>query len=232
MDTRRAGEHNRVERVDPCDIGAPDPAVPSNVPSDDLRIAWRRVPNPHLPPLRTADCSVAGGRSVSEELLMRRSIVFAALVAGLLLSAAPAAFAGGVTHHVSAGGPDACASFGQKPGCDANWSLVADQYADGRVTGQYTDRSKRLGGFHAVIDCLVVVGNEAWVSGVITSGTFEGQALTGLQVTTRVRDNGISAEDPADQISFSWWGEGFSTPCTDLADYPLFDAPQGQVTVR
>jgi hypothetical protein len=28
------------------------------------------------------------------------------------------------------------------------------------------------GGFHATIDCLEIEGNEAWVSGVITTGIF------------------------------------------------------------
>ena len=156
----------------------------------------------------------------------------------LVLVLGPTALATGpVVHHVSAGGPDACTFFGfTHPGCDGNFSLVANEYADGSVSGQYTDRFARGDGFHAVIDCLSVVGNDAWVSGVITSGIFtdpdtgEVFDLTGLPVATMVRDNGTSANDTADQISFSFLGD--PTPCTEQVAYPLFDAPEGQVRVR
>ena len=160
--------------------------------------------------------------------------ISSALTIVLALVLATTASAGGrVAHRVSAGGPDACIAFGfEHPGCDANFSLVGIVYADGSMSGQYTDRFANGNGFHAVIDCVSVVGNEAWVSGVITSGTFDGVDLTGLPVWTRVRDNGTSANDPADQISFSVIGEGFAVPCTDHPDYPLFDTPQGQVVIK
>jgi hypothetical protein len=146
-----------------------------------------------------------------------------------LMLATAAAATGPVLHRVTAGGPDACEALGLKPGCDGNFSLVATEYADGSVKGQYTDRFANGNGFHAVIDCVSVVGNEAWVSGVIISGSFDGFDLTGLPVAARLADNGTSANDPADQISFSIIGD--PTPCTDHAPYDLFDLPQGQVRV-
>jgi len=167
--------------------------------------------------------------------------ISSALALVLALVLATTASAGGpVVHHVSVGGPDAClALFGAThPGCDGNFSLTAKISADGSMSGQYTDRFARGDGFHAVIDCVSVVGNEAWVSGVITHGRFtdpdtgEVFDLTGLPVATRVRDNGTTANDPADQISFSWIGEGFALPCTDQPPYDLLDAPEGQVVVR
>ena len=54
--------------------------------------------------------------------------------------------------------------------------------------------------------------------------------LTGLPVATRVRDNGTSAKDPADQISYSFLGD--PRPCTDHFDYVLFKAPEGQVVIK
>ena len=153
-----------------------------------------------------------------------------------LASFSPAmTLAGGpVVHHVSAGGPDICVAMGLKPGCDANYSLTANQYADGSVTGEYSDRW-RAGvepgdGMHAVINCLSVVGNEAWISGVITRGTVNGVDLAGVPASTRVRDNGAAVNDPADEISFTFYGD--HTPCTDHPDYPLFAVPQGQVVVK
>jgi hypothetical protein len=179
---------------------------------------------------------------------MKRSVVNLKLVVGMssalmmavvlaLMLTTIASAKSPILHRVSVGSPDACIAFGAAhPGCDGNFSLNAIQYADGSVSGQYTDRFARGDGFHAVIDCLSVVGNDAWVSGVITSGIFtdpdtgEVFDLTGLPVATRVRDNGTSANDPADQISFSIIGDPI--PCTDQVDFPLFDTPQGQVTVR
>ena len=105
------------------------------------------------------------------------------------------------------------------------------------MSGQYTDRFANGDGFHAVIDCLVVDGDRAWVSGVITSGrvtdpdTGEMFDLAGLDVWTFAVDNGTSANDPVNHISFSFIG--FEIPCTDATELevPLLDAPEGQVTM-
>ena len=170
-----------------------------------------------------------------QTLASLRALLFVfALIAALApaLMLAGAASAGGpITHHVSAGGPDVCEAFGLQPGCDGNFSLVAHVNAVGSMSGQYTDRWPNGDGFHAVITCVSVIGNDAWVSGVITSGTFDGEDLTGLAISTRVRDNGSSANDPPDQISLSFGGRQ-SRICTDHYPYPLFDAPQGQVVVK
>src|SRR5512133_1604093 len=123
-----------------------------------------------------------------------RALSSIAVAFTLVLTSAAARAQGGV-HHVSVGGHD------QDPtgNTDANFSLVANQFSDGSVTGEYTDQfGQGQGGFHAQINCLFVNGNEAWVSGFITSGTFGGVDLTGLPVITRVQDNGKSANDPPD----------------------------------
>ncbi|HET9157796.1 MAG TPA: hypothetical protein VFN91_14080, partial [Myxococcaceae bacterium] len=83
---------------------------------------------------------------------------------------------------------------------------------------------------HAQIDCLVVDGNEAWVSGIITSGTFNGADLTGLSVVARIQDNGKSANDPPDAISASFIA--IAPVCTDRPNLPLNPMTDGQVTVR
>jgi hypothetical protein len=134
-----------------------------------------------------------------------------------------------VVHQVSAGGPDACSGLGAHPGCDGNYSLVATEYADGSASGQYTDRFGKIGGIRGVVDCLVVVGHDAWISGWILSGRFEDQDLAGLPFSTRVRDNGASRNEPPDQISSSHTGD--ETACTDTAPWDLVDTPQGQVVV-
>lgn len=182
-------------------------------------------------------CSRREVRTVKRPIV---SVVVVSLVAAAVaLILTTMAFATGpVVHRVSVGSPDACLALvgDPRPGCDGNFSLTAREYADGSVSGQYTDRFANGDGFHAVVDCLVVDGDRAWISGVITSGRFtdpdtgEVFDLAGLSVITSVQDNGTSANDPVDQISFSFIG--FDVPCTEQPDVDLLDVPEGQVTVR
>jgi len=135
--------------------------------------------------------------------------------------------ADGVVHHVSVGGHD------QDPAghTDANFSLVANQYGDGHAAGEWTDQfGQGQGGIHVVVNCVFVQGNEAWVSGVIDHGNVNGTDLSGLPVITLVQDNGKSANDPPDAISFSFIGN--ATPCTAAPVLPLFPMTDGQVSVR
>ena len=140
---------------------------------------------------------------------------------------------GAVVHRVAVGGADICEAFGEQPGCDANFSLVAIEYADGSVTGEYEDVLGQGFPVHIRITCLNVIGNEAWISGVTTAPP----SLAGIPVITRVVDNGTSTNDAVDQIGFSNFFD--PTSCTDAPDledadllYPLFDLPTGQVKVR
>ncbi len=164
-------------------------------------------------------------------------LALAITLALALMLVAAASAASPIAHRVSAGGPDICVGyFGVHPGYDGNFSLTAIQYSDGSVSGEYTDRFAKGEGFHAVIDCVSVVGNEAWVSGWITQGegtnpvTGEKEEFTGWPVAARVRDNGTSANGPADQISWSQIGD--PTSCAVHSDYPLYDMPQGQVEIK
>jgi hypothetical protein len=149
-----------------------------------------------------------------------------ALVGAALALAAAAWAKSPIVHKVSAGGPDACIALGAAhPGCNGNYSLVAKQFADGSVSGQYTDQfGHGNGGFHAVIDCLSVVGNTAWIGGVVTSGTFG----LGQRVVTEIQDNGTSAKDPPDRISYSYLSNISCT--THFNGAPLY-VTQGQVKV-
>ena len=148
------------------------------------------------------------------------------LALALALASAPA-LAGGIVHQVSVGGPDQDATNHT----DANFSLVAIQYADGSVKGEWTDQfGQGQGGIHVKIDCLFVQGNEAWVSGFISSGNFNGADLSGLPVITRVQDNGTSHNDTPDAISFSFIG--VAAACTTHPNLPLVPMTDGQVNVR
>ncbi len=138
-----------------------------------------------------------------------------------------------VVHHASVGGADICEALGAPTGCDANFSLVANLKADGSVSGQWQDTFSGGGeGIHVAVDCINVDGNWAIIGGVITHGTVDGVDVSGQRAITAVVDNGTSANDPPDQISFSF----IEVPldCKDLtpADFPLFDLAHGQVKVK
>ena len=129
-----------------------------------------------------------------------------------------------ILHRVSAGSPDAAG-----PGADANYSILATQRSDGTVTGQYTDQWKDgRGSIHVTVDCLHVVGNRAWVGGVVTGGT---SGDLGQFILTMVEDNGTGAGDPPDQIAASYYTDGTIT-CEAAPELPLLPLHQGQVTVR
>jgi hypothetical protein len=138
-----------------------------------------------------------------------------------------------VIHHVSAGGADICEALGLPTGCDANFSLTANQQADGSVNGQWQDTFAGGGeGIHVAIDCLNIVDNGAVMGGVITHGTAGGVDVSGQRALTAVVDNGRSANDPADQLSFSVFPAGPSCDVLSPGNFPLFNLAHGQVTVR
>ena len=133
-----------------------------------------------------------------------------------------------VIHHVSMGGNDACAAFGLAPGCDANFSLVANMKADGSVSGQYQDTFNGGGaGIHVDIDCMNIDGNTAVVGGVITKGTD----IIGLRALTALVDNGTNSHDVQDQISFSFFTVNDCGSLT-VADFPLLNLDKGQVKIK
>lgn len=132
----------------------------------------------------------------------------------------------GVVHQVSVGGSDIL-----PPGEDANFSLVAIEHGDGSVSGQWSDQfGNPEGGIHVDVDCVNVIGNQAWISGVVTSGTYLGSDVTGSPVITQVADNGTNANDPPDEISYSFIGD--ATSCLAAPSLPLFPITNGQVKVR
>jgi hypothetical protein len=139
-------------------------------------------------------------------------------------------FAGGgngVVHRASVGGHD----MDQAENTDANFSLVAIEHGDGRITGQWTDQfGQGEGGIHVEVNCLLVLGNNAWVSGIVKSGSFGGVDFTGQPAITRVADFGKSHNDPPDAISFSF--VGVAVPCTAAPPLPLLPMTDGQVKVE
>lgn len=135
----------------------------------------------------------------------------------------------GVQHRVSVGSHDF-----SPPGDDANFSLIAIEHADGTVTGQWEDQfgpgNGYEGGYHIAVDCLSVEGNRAWIGGVITKAPAANQADIGTRAVTSVEDNGTSANDPPDKISYTYTGLSTDYQCQHFS-VPLFPLSGGEVKV-
>ena len=111
---------------------------------------------------------------------------------------------GKVVHHVSVGGTDTCEAFGLKAGCDGNFSLTAMEDVDGNVRGQFQDTFKGFGGaIHGTIDCLVVEGNRAVLSGIVTKGVTD-PAFFYYAEGRRVMLNVRIATPPWDRKANDW----------------------------
>ncbi|MGE5802020.1 MAG: hypothetical protein ACM358_07165 [Gemmatimonadota bacterium] len=135
----------------------------------------------------------------------------------------------GVLNRVSVGGSDQDVTLNT----DANFSLAAIRYGDGSVAGQWSDQfGQGQGGVQVDINCLVVAGNQAWIGGIIRSGStgVGGVDLSGLAALTRVVDNSTSANDTPDAISFTFIG--LAVQCTAQPNLPLLAMTDGQVTVN
>ncbi|MGH7521993.1 MAG: hypothetical protein ACREMI_12025, partial [Gemmatimonadales bacterium] len=128
----------------------------------------------------------------------------------------------GVVNRVSVGGNDQDATNNT----DANFSLIAIEKDDGSISGEWSDQfGQGQGGVQVDVNCLVVVGNQAWIGGIIRSGSTGqgGVDLSGLPALTRVADLGNSANDPADAISFTFIG--LAVQCTAQPNLPLLAKP-------
>jgi hypothetical protein len=146
-------------------------------------------------------------------------------------AASPLFSSQGVVHRVSLGGADACTALGLQPGCDANFSFVAIEMADGTVRGQWSDQFGGGTGLHVAIDCLNVVGSGAVVSGFVTQATGDIDGSEGQYAVTAVVDNGTSMNDDPDQMSFSFFPVEIDCTVLTPANFPLFDLYEGQVRV-
>ena len=132
-------------------------------------------------------------------------------------------------HSVHVGSPDGII-FGA--GGDGNYSLVANMDNNGNVSGQWQDAFTRNPGWHMRVTCLTVVGNTAWIGGVITQASDN--TLIGLPTLTKVVDN--TRDGSGDTISFTFvCGPPCTDPvaCSDMPEFLVqFPITAGNVTVR
>lgn len=125
---------------------------------------------------------------------------------------------------VRVGSPDA---FG--PGTDGSYSLIAQIDEAGNVSGEWQDAFTQNPGFHIHITCLTVVGNQAWIGGVITQAT--NPAFIGVQARGLVVDGGPGSA--GDSISFTvFYPNGGAPDCAAQTPYQQFPVPQGEVSIK
>lgn len=81
------------------------------------------------------------------------------------------------------------------------FAFTARNRADGTAQGQYQVNNRDVSGSkeHGTVICLEVVGNEAWIGGVITHSSVPGRE--GIRRVFHVVDRGEGSGDPPDQAS-------------------------------
>ncbi|HEY2954002.1 MAG TPA: hypothetical protein VGK89_01990 [Candidatus Eisenbacteria bacterium] len=103
------------------------------------------------------------------------------LLAGVL--GASVAMATTAVHRASGGGTV------DWPLARVTYGFTAEIDADGVVTGEAEFQHRDLGVHnHVEITCLTVIGNDAWIGGVIRESNIP--ELVGVQIVWRVQDNG------------------------------------------
>jgi len=131
-------------------------------------------------------------------------------------------------HIVTVGSPDGVIVVA--PGNDGNYSLIARQDANGNVSGEWQDAFTQNPGFHMKVTCLTVVGNTAWLNGVITQAS--NNAWIGLTTLTQVVDN--TTDGSGDSISFTFFDPsgGDVALCSSMPALVQFSIIAGNVIVK
>src|SRR5437879_2204758 len=113
--------------------------------------------------------------------------------------------------------------------------FTARKYSDGSVKGEAQLDNRAQGRrFHMTLDCLVVSGNAAYVSGTVTDSSI--QSDVGTIWDFKAVDNGEGSNAPPDQLTLAYI---FSPqlPCTNAAvesilDTLLFPIDSGNIQVH
>ncbi len=121
-------------------------------------------------------------------------------------------------------------------GAKRTWSFTAVKHADGTVRGEFEGLNRSLGtGTHGHGDviCFTIVGNEAWLGGVIEQNPSNPNRV-GLEFGWRVVDNGQGGGAPPDQITRTLRiGEPGTDFCESTPDVGfLHDLEAGNIQVR
>jgi hypothetical protein len=150
------------------------------------------------------------------------AVTACAVLSGLL--GVSAALAGPPVHSASGGGTV------DWPGGRVTYGFNAQVDASGAVKGQAEFHHRDAGiTDHVDINCLTVVGNDAWLGGTITSS--DNPAVVGLEIVWRVQDNGEGNAAAPDQTSTVVFGVSPGT-CNTTPPLGLIPWTNGNVQVK
>jgi hypothetical protein len=107
---------------------------------------------------------------------------------------------------------------------------------DGAVQGNFQVQSRQNNPdtyIHGTVLCLTVVGNQAWMVGLVTASDGE-TSPAGTFTRWRVVDNGEGTNTPPDQISLMEVGIlTFPPYCTTLPERPVLrDIEAGNIQIH
>ena len=149
----------------------------------------------------------------------------ATLLAALVSARGPVQWSEDPVHRASGGGT---VEYG---GALNTHAFTAQIDANGNVKGQaefqlrYIDTT-----IHAEVNCLAVVGNDAWIGGTITRSSNPAVVGLGLHILFRVQDNGEGDAHPPDMTSQLVWGA--VPPCDTTPLLSLIEWTNGNVHVK
>ncbi len=155
--------------------------------------------------------------------------ILLAIAASLLMTVA--VFAGRPIHRVTGGASDSFPGLGTE-----QYALNARVDEAGAVSGQGSFTFVfPVAEFHAVINCLEVDGNVAWIGMTITetdnSLPFPGGLPVGLNLVWQLRDNGQGANAAPDEQSFFFPGPA-CTEQPDLFGVATFEFDTGNIRIE
>jgi len=113
------------------------------------------------------------------------------------------------------------------------FTFAANTFADGTTNGNWQVGLSSGGNYHGTVECLVVVGDEAWFAGPTTDAT----EIDELGIIRGFRALDLGKGNPPDRISLAWdVSESFETSAGWCAYRPefaeLMDIENGNVMVR
>ena len=128
-------------------------------------------------------------------------------------------------------------SFVDTQGDWRTFSFNAKLYADGTVKGQWQRVNHRENASesksHGAVTCLTVDGNQAWLSGIATSGLFSEEPNNGVFWT--VIDNGQGNSSAVDQMSLQFVGmdpANADANCAAQTQVTMYDVDAGNIQVK
>ena len=123
-------------------------------------------------------------------------------------------------------------------GNNRTFSFTARLHADGTVDGEW-ERVNHIGNAsqtksHGEVTCFTIIGTQAWLGGLATSGLFSAAPNNG--VAWRVADNSEGANSPPDQITAQFVGLAPGVAAASCAATPatlaLNNVEAGNIQVR